>query len=612
MRTVRSLAITLFLLAVFAACGMPREVRAQTSARVALIIANAAYPDADADLPTPINDATALAEELTRRGFSVETAKNLTKDGMQAAVDGFLRRVEPDSVALIFFSGYAIQVARKNYLVPVDARIWSEADVLREGLGVDKLLADLGKRGAAARVMILDASRRNPFERRYRSFSTGLGPVSASPGTLVLYSAAAGSVVNETAATRSLFVAELVKQIALPGISAEQAFRGTRDAMSRASRGAQVPALASGLEEAFSFDPSYVKPAGKPAPPPVVSEAKPPPVAIKPQDPVPPVETKPLPEPKPTPPVAIDTPPPSQTAKPTPPAAAEIAPPKTEPEPAPPAQMADKEPGTPVPDEEQPEARPSRPGPGSATQMASKEPDAPLAAEEQTVADFNDANAIGTKQAYEDFLARHPTGSLAARARAEIARIEAASREAASTPTEPAAPPAASYSPAERQRKAALDDRIARNPRDEGAFYERGQFHAQRGDTALAIADFNQSIRMNSKNPEAYNNRCWTRAVANELALALADCDQALKLRPNFVDALDSRGFVNLKAGRFRAAIADYDAALKLDLTHSSSLYGRGIARRRLGQTAQAERDFATALQLNATIDKEFAGYGLR
>lgn len=556
MRTVRCVAILILLLAGFTDRGLVPGAEAASGQRNALLIANAAYPDSDGELPSPLADARALADELKRRDFTVDLAENLTKEGMQSAVDRFLHKIEPGSVALVFFSGYGIQVARKNHLIPVDARIWSEQDVLRDGLAVDGLLADIAKRGANTRITILDASRRNPFERRFRSFSTGLAPTATTPGAITLYSAAAGSVVNETNASRSLFVTELIKQIGVPGQSAEQAFRASRDAISRATRSQQLPALASGLEEPFYFDPSQVKSGPS-------SGGKPPQVATKPAEPD-------LPDQEPE----------SSSGGP---AWSDPKPLKTKP-----------------------------------PQVATKDPEATVSTENEAVRDFDAAALVGTKSAYEDFLSRHPSGSLASRARAEIARIEAAGRdspkETEKEPIRESGRPTAPkpYSSAELKRKSALDGRIAKDSRDEMAYYERGQFFAQRGDSGLAIADFNQSLKLNANNPEALNNRCWMRAVANELELALEDCNLALKLRPNFVDALDSRGFVHLKVGAYRAAVDDYDAALRGESSHSSALYGRGVARRRLGQTTQADRDFATALQLNPSIDKEFAAYGLR
>ena len=561
------------------------DARAQApSLRSALLIANAAYPDSDAVLPTPIEDARAFSEALKQRGFSTDIVENLGKEAMQQAIEKFVSRAEPHSLALVFFAGYGIQVGRKNYLIPVDARIWSESDVLRDGISVDSVFADLEKRNVGTRVMVLDASRRNPFERRFRSFSMGLAAMKAAPGMISLHSASPGSVVADTNANRSLFVTELVKQVGLPEISAEQAFAGVSEALAKATRGQQKPVLTSGLDLAFAFDPA----------------AKAPPPSSKPSGDL---ATK-LPAEDPMP----DVPAKAEPAKAEP---VKAEPPADKPsggwvDPKPPAGLT--KPAKPVVAAE-PEADPSegKSGKTAPTIVATnKADDSPLAAELQAVKDFDAAREAGTKPAYETFLAKHPAGALAAKARAEIARIDAA--KLAPVKVVPPKP----YSAAEIARKAALDQRIAKDPRDEVAYYERGQFHAQRGDAAPAIADFDEAIRLNPDNAEAFNNRCWMRAVANDLQRALKDCNEALKLHPDYLDALDSRGFVNLKSGSYEAALADYEAALRVNANHSSALYGRGVARRRLGQSAQADKDFVNALQLNPAIDKEFAQFGLR
>src|SRR6202521_1251718 len=80
--------------------------------RFALVIGNAKYPDAEAPLKEPINDARDIAEELKRDGFNVEVGENLTGDAMRRAFDKLYGRIKPGSVALIFFSGFCVQSSR--------------------------------------------------------------------------------------------------------------------------------------------------------------------------------------------------------------------------------------------------------------------------------------------------------------------------------------------------------------------------------------------------------------------------------------------------------------------------------------------------------------------
>src|SRR6516164_8482939 len=94
--------------------------------RYALVIGNAKYPDADAPLKEPVNDARDVADELKRDGFAVEIGENLTGEAMRRAFDRLYGKIKPGSVALVFFSGFGVQSARQSYLIPVDAQIWTE------------------------------------------------------------------------------------------------------------------------------------------------------------------------------------------------------------------------------------------------------------------------------------------------------------------------------------------------------------------------------------------------------------------------------------------------------------------------------------------------------
>ncbi|MCA1522575.1 caspase family protein [Bradyrhizobium sp. IC3069] len=260
--------------------------------RFALVIGNAKYPDADAPLKEPINDARAVADELKRDGFSVELGENLTGDAMRRAFDKLYGKIKPGSVALVFFSGFGIQSARQSYLLPVDAQIWTESDVRRDGFSLETVLGELNTRGAGVKIALVDASRRNPFERRFRSFSAGLTPVIAPNGTLVMYSAALASVVSDAGGDRSLFVQELLKEIRVPDLMAEETLNRTKMGVTRASRGEQVPWISSSLAEDFSFIPGAggSRPATPPpAPPaaPAVVANNPPPPPVKPVDPAP-------------------------------------------------------------------------------------------------------------------------------------------------------------------------------------------------------------------------------------------------------------------------------------------------------------------------------------
>jgi len=262
--------------------------------RYALVIGNAKYPDADAPLREPINDARDVADELKRDGFTVEIGENLTGDAMRRAFDRLYGKLRPGSVALLFFSGFGIQSNRQSYMIPVDAQIWSEADVRHDGFSLETVLGEINSRGAGVKIALIDASRRNPYERRFRTFSAGLAPVIAPNGTLVMYSAALSSVISDNGGDHSLFVQELLKEIRVPDLMAEETLNRTRVGVTRASRGEQVPWISSSLAEDFSFIPGATS--GRPT--------------IATMTPPPPPPTSPIVRPPPPPQVELPPPPP--------------------------------------------------------------------------------------------------------------------------------------------------------------------------------------------------------------------------------------------------------------------------------------------------------------
>jgi uncharacterized caspase-like protein len=221
--------------------------------RIALVIGNGHYPDANSPLTQPINDARALTASLRRDGFVVDVVEDATRDDMTRAIARLKSRVKPDSVVMLFFGGYGIQAGGESYMIPVDATIWKESDVRREGVSVESVLNAMKDNAACAKLVVLDASRRNPYERRFRAFSHGLAPISAPDNALILTSATPGQVADDSSGQHSVLVSELLNNLNAHGAdkasAAEAVFNKTRIAVARASDGAQVPAVSSSLLE---------------------------------------------------------------------------------------------------------------------------------------------------------------------------------------------------------------------------------------------------------------------------------------------------------------------------------------------------------------------------
>src|ERR1700744_3602079 len=228
------------------------EAAGKRPSRIALVIGNGHYPDANAPLTQPINDARALTVSLRRDGFDVDVVEDATRDDMDRAIDRLKSRIRPDSVVMLFFGGYGVQVGRESYIIPVDAAIWKETDVRRDGLSIESVLDVMKEQGACAKLVVIDASRRNPYERRFRAFSHGLAPITAPDNALILTSATPGKVADDSSGPTSVLVTELLNNVKEQA-AIEAVFNKTSTAISRASDGEQVPTVSSSLLEDIRF-----------------------------------------------------------------------------------------------------------------------------------------------------------------------------------------------------------------------------------------------------------------------------------------------------------------------------------------------------------------------
>src|SRR3954465_2000085 len=207
---------------------------ATKASRVALVIGNGHYPDASEALAQPINDARGLTAALRGKGFDVDVVEDATKDDMARAIGRLKAKIKRDTVVMLFFGGYGVQVGRESFMIPIDAAIWKEADVRRDGFSIESALNAIKEQGARAKLVVIDASRRNPYERRFRSYSHGLAPINAPANALILSAATAGKVLDDPKGQNSVLVGELLNQLG-KSPSAEAVFTRTRNAIARSS-----------------------------------------------------------------------------------------------------------------------------------------------------------------------------------------------------------------------------------------------------------------------------------------------------------------------------------------------------------------------------------------
>ena len=219
--------------------------------RVALVIGNSAYKEAP--LKNPVNDARDVASALRKLGFEVIEKTNVSQKEMNRAIVQFGEKLTTDTVALFYYAGHGIQVKGKNYLIPVDAQIQSEASIRSEAVDVDGVLDQLTV--SSLNIVILDACRNNPFERRFRSLGGGLAQMDAPKGSLIAYATAPGKTAADGDSRNGLYTQELLKHIQTPALPLETVFKRVRVGVMTASGEAQMPWETSSLTGEFFFRP---------------------------------------------------------------------------------------------------------------------------------------------------------------------------------------------------------------------------------------------------------------------------------------------------------------------------------------------------------------------
>ncbi|MBC7905622.1 MAG: SUMF1/EgtB/PvdO family nonheme iron enzyme [Rhodospirillaceae bacterium] len=234
--------------------------------RVALVIGMGQYVSVP-NLPNPPKDARAMGESLARLGFEVDSHLDSDYRDFAKALREFGIKAQGADVALIFYAGHGMQVDRENYLIPIDARLERERDLVYEAMPLERLLGEASQARVLG-IVILDACRNNPFAEKLaqkvqvaRARAVAVGPglarVDATPkDTLVALATRADALAEDGEGNHSPYTEALLANLEMPGLELGLFFRRVRDQVLKATNGRQEPFTFGSLgAEPFYFDP---------------------------------------------------------------------------------------------------------------------------------------------------------------------------------------------------------------------------------------------------------------------------------------------------------------------------------------------------------------------
>lgn len=225
---------------------------------LALIIGNSKY-ESD-DLVTPVNDAEDLSEKLHKLGFIVKKEVNVDIDQFNRLVDGFGSDLNSFNVGLFYFAGHGLQIDGDNYLTATNTNFESENAAKYSSFTLYKLLDYMDKAKNETNIIILDACRNNPFERKWSRGikQKGLAPLHAPKGTFISFATSPGETALNGIGRNGLFTGMLLNQLEEPNIQIEELFKRVRNAVYDFSKGKQTTWEHTSLTGKFIFNSGYL------------------------------------------------------------------------------------------------------------------------------------------------------------------------------------------------------------------------------------------------------------------------------------------------------------------------------------------------------------------
>jgi uncharacterized protein len=219
---------------------------ASANPRVALVVGSSDYRHASA-IPRAVKDASDIAVAFERLGFTTIKVFNPSFDEFRQGIRNFNELTRAADIAVVFFSGYGMQFRGENWLLPIDADLRTESDILNEAVSLNVLMHSAG-RASDLGMVILDASRNTSSvlqsrgDGATRAVTRGLARVEpAQRNIVVAYAAKDGTAVEDEGRTTSPYAAALLRYLEFPSLDVNLMFRKIRDDVMAQTKRSQQP-----------------------------------------------------------------------------------------------------------------------------------------------------------------------------------------------------------------------------------------------------------------------------------------------------------------------------------------------------------------------------------
>jgi uncharacterized caspase-like protein len=224
-------------------------VPAHAEKRVALVVGNDLYVNLSANeqLQKAVNDARAVGGALKQIGFDVISGENLGRQALIDKIGEASQRLTAGDMIFFFFAGRGFAVKGLNYILPADVpavQAGQMANLTGAAVKEEEIITAFLRAGARVAVVVLDASRRNPFPGPGTNgvdSANGLAPYQPPSGVFTFYSASRGlpavdRLSNDDNDPNSVFTRVLVPALTRPGLDLAAMAMGVREEVARLAK----------------------------------------------------------------------------------------------------------------------------------------------------------------------------------------------------------------------------------------------------------------------------------------------------------------------------------------------------------------------------------------
>ncbi|MEZ5471354.1 MAG: SUMF1/EgtB/PvdO family nonheme iron enzyme [Marinicella sp.] len=221
----------------------------EVESRIALLIGNSDYPNLG-HLQNPVNDVNDMSKTLESLGFKTMVGINLNKAEISEKVKTFVEtiRSHKNTTSLFYYAGHGLEVDGVNFLIPVQSKLRYQEDLKSEGVSLDKIIRRLKQTESELNIIILDACRDNPLEKRpidiqnpQQSRSYAKSEVrETAKGMFIAFGTAPGEKAADGIGRNGLFTKHILQNISTPDLPIEDVFNKVRAGVLNESNNKQM------------------------------------------------------------------------------------------------------------------------------------------------------------------------------------------------------------------------------------------------------------------------------------------------------------------------------------------------------------------------------------